>query len=67
MKTLSFLKVCNNRDSHVIAVQHIAHSCAFKFCPCIVSVVIGFIGGFLFILLQVIFLVDFAHAWAESW
>ncbi|XP_059172902.1 serine incorporator 3-like isoform X2 [Physella acuta] len=29
--------------------------------------VIGLIGGFLFILIQLILLVDLAHGWAESW
>lgn len=27
----------------------------------------GMIGGFLFILIQLVLLVDFAHGWAESW
>ncbi|KAL8625206.1 hypothetical protein ACOMHN_030839 [Nucella lapillus] len=29
--------------------------------------VIGLIGGFLFIIIQLILLIDFAHGWAESW
>ncbi|BFZ11100.1 hypothetical protein BsWGS_14139 [Bradybaena similaris] len=29
--------------------------------------VFGMIGGFLFILIQLVLLVDFAHGWAESW
>nr|CAG4643250.1 EOG090X07ET [Ilyocryptus agilis] len=29
--------------------------------------VFGLIGGFLFILIQLVLLVDFAHRWAESW
>ena len=37
------------------------------FCILLVSLVIGMIGAFIFILLQVIFLVDFAHSWAEAW
>lgn len=28
---------------------------------------IGLIGGFMFLIVQMILLVDFAHAWAESW
>ena len=27
----------------------------------------GLIGGFLFILIQLVLVVDFAHRWAESW
>ncbi|KAL3892341.1 hypothetical protein ACJMK2_004554 [Sinanodonta woodiana] len=29
--------------------------------------VIGLIGGFLFIIIQLILLIDFAHGWSESW
>jgi len=29
--------------------------------------VIGMIGAFLFILIQLVLLIDFAHAWNESW
>ncbi|CAG5130432.1 unnamed protein product, partial [Candidula unifasciata] len=32
-----------------------------------VWMVFGMIGGFLFILIQLVLLVDFAHGWAESW
>ncbi|XP_005094123.1 serine incorporator 1 isoform X3 [Aplysia californica] len=32
-----------------------------------VWMVVGMIGAFLFILIQLILLVDFAHGWAESW
>ncbi|XP_062517363.1 probable serine incorporator [Corticium candelabrum] len=33
----------------------------------IAMTVIGMIGGFLFILVQLLLLVDFAHSWNESW
>lgn len=29
--------------------------------------VFGFIGAFLFILVQLVFIIDFAHSWAEAW
>ena len=29
--------------------------------------IIGMIGGFIFILVQLVVLVDFAHAWNEKW
>lgn len=29
--------------------------------------VIGLMGSILFIVFQIIFLVDFAHSWAENW
>ena len=29
--------------------------------------VIGLIGAFLFVIIQMILLIDFAHGWSESW
>ena len=29
--------------------------------------VIGLIGAFLFVIIQLILLIDFAHGWSESW
>ena len=43
---------------YVIIVVYFSHA---------VSLVIGMIGAFIFIILQVVFLIDFAHNWAEAW
>ena len=29
--------------------------------------VIGLIGAFLFVIIQLILIIDFAHGWSESW
>ena len=34
---------------------------------CLAWMYIGMIGGYLFILLQLILLIDFAYNWSESW
>ncbi len=39
----------------------------FAFHTHTASLVIGMIGAIIFIVIQVILLVDFAHTWAESW
>jgi hypothetical protein len=29
--------------------------------------IVGLIGAFLFVLIQLVLIIDFAHGWAESW
>ena len=42
--------------------------CLFLFCLfLVVWMYIGLIGGLLFILFQLVFIIDFAHSWNESW
>ena len=39
----------------------------FIFPYFVVVMGIGLVGSVMFIVLQIIFLVDFAHSWAENW
>ena len=41
--------------------------CCLHACVRSAAMVIGYIGAIIFILIQVVVLVDFAHSWAESW
>ncbi len=42
-------------------------SCIFGSCSGTVWMYFGFIGAFLFILIQLVLIIDFAHSWAELW
>jgi len=52
----------NYFDSLLVIVK-----CHFLSVDVTALMVIGMIGAFLFILIQLVLLVDFAHAWNERW
>lgn len=43
------------------------YNCDVRMMSFVAALVIGMIGAFCFIILQVVLLVDFAHRWNEWW
>jgi len=49
------------------SIVHICWRSVSDWCYIVAWMVIGMIGSFLFILIQLVLIVDFAHVWNEKW